>query len=317
MQQGTNLTVTEPRDIVREMAERYGMEAGVFEHTVVAICWPKKEDRPTVSEFLAFLSVCREYKLNPLTKEIYGFRSKSGAIVPIVSVDGWVNLMNSHPAMDGLEFDDHIEGTGIVAITARIWRNDRQRPIVVTEYMEECKRNSDPWKQYPRRMLRHKAMIQCARYAFGFSGFYDPDEAERINGNGDVSPMRVIEDDGPPPPPAPSPPPSPSPTREEGQTEVEIIEAGRREPVEILWEDDAVPIPIGRSSGNDDVSAKLKSQWLSDLHRNKTLADCAAWSTALAKCPGLTQADRAEIEAAFVRHRQQFLNKQDLPVTAA
>ncbi|MGP1667495.1 MAG: hypothetical protein ACTS5I_16635, partial [Rhodanobacter sp.] len=32
----------------------------------------------------------------------------------------------------------------------------------------------------PRRMLRHKAMIQCARLAFGFVGVYDPDEAERI-----------------------------------------------------------------------------------------------------------------------------------------
>jgi recombination protein RecT len=29
-------------------------------------------------------------------------------------------------------------------------------------------------------MLRHKAMIQCARLAFGFGGIYDSDEAERI-----------------------------------------------------------------------------------------------------------------------------------------
>jgi hypothetical protein len=29
-------------------------------------------------------------------------------------------------------------------------------------------------------MLRHKAMIQCARMAFGFGGIFDQDEAERI-----------------------------------------------------------------------------------------------------------------------------------------
>jgi hypothetical protein len=29
-------------------------------------------------------------------------------------------------------------------------------------------------------MLRHKAMIQCARIAFGYAGIYDQDEAERI-----------------------------------------------------------------------------------------------------------------------------------------
>ena len=45
----------------------------------------------------------------------------------------------------------------------------------------ECKkRDVAPWKSHPRRMLRHKAMIQCARLAFGFAGIYDQDEAERI-----------------------------------------------------------------------------------------------------------------------------------------
>jgi len=46
--------------------------------------------------------------------------------------------------------------------------------------MAECKRNTQPWQSHPRRMLRHKAMIQCARLAFGFAGIYDQDEAERI-----------------------------------------------------------------------------------------------------------------------------------------
>jgi hypothetical protein len=62
-----------------------------------------------------------------------------------------------------------------------IHRKDRGHPIRVTEYMSECKRpNVGPWQSHPRRMLRHKAMIQCARLAFGYSGIYDQDEAERI-----------------------------------------------------------------------------------------------------------------------------------------
>ena len=64
--------------------------------------------------------------------------------------------------------------------TCRIYRKDRSHPIVVTEYMDECRRNTQPWKSHPRRMLRHKAMIQAARLAFGFTGIYDEDEAERI-----------------------------------------------------------------------------------------------------------------------------------------
>lgn len=47
--------------------------------------------------------------------------------------------------------------------------------------MSECKRdNTLPWKTHPKRMMRHKAMIQCARLAFGLAGIYDQDEAERI-----------------------------------------------------------------------------------------------------------------------------------------
>jgi hypothetical protein len=29
-------------------------------------------------------------------------------------------------------------------------------------------------------MLRHKAFVQAARYAFGFAGIVDPDEADRV-----------------------------------------------------------------------------------------------------------------------------------------
>ena len=47
--------------------------------------------------------------------------------------------------------------------------------------MSECKKNGGgPWQSHPKRMLRHKALIQCARLAFGYGGIYDQDEAERI-----------------------------------------------------------------------------------------------------------------------------------------
>ena len=46
-------------------------------------------------------------------------------------------------------------------------------------FMKECMRNTQPWKQWPARMLRHKAMIQAARIAFSFSGIEDQDEFDR------------------------------------------------------------------------------------------------------------------------------------------
>ena len=58
-----------------------------------------------------------------------------------------------------------------------MWRKDRNHPIVVTEYFNECYRNTDPWNLMPRRMLRHKAFKEAARLAFGFAGIVDEDEA--------------------------------------------------------------------------------------------------------------------------------------------
>jgi hypothetical protein len=43
-------------------------------------------------------------------------------------------------------------------------------------------------------MLRHKAMIQAARIAFGFAGIYDEDEAQRIASVTDAHAAAPAED---------------------------------------------------------------------------------------------------------------------------
>jgi phage recombination protein Bet len=131
----------------------------------------------TNEELLALVVVSNEYGLNPLLKEIYAFPAKGGGIVPVVSIDGWIRMTNNHPMMDGVEFEDQRDASGkLESITCKIHRKDRAHPTVVTEYLSECKRNTDPWKM-ENRMLRHKALMQCARVAFGFSGITDDDEA--------------------------------------------------------------------------------------------------------------------------------------------
>ena len=130
------------------------------------------------AQLSALLIVANQYGLNPWTKEIHAFPDKRGGIVPVVGVDGWSRIINEHPAFDGMDFEVSKEEA-----TCTIHRKDRSHPIRLTEYMDECRRKTDPWDGMPRRMLRHKAMIQCARLAFGFAGIYDPDEAERIAEN--------------------------------------------------------------------------------------------------------------------------------------
>lgn len=136
----------------------------------------------TDDELMALVVVSNEYGLNPLTKEIYAFPAKGGGIVPVVSIDGWIRMMNDHPQFDGIDYEfQHSEDGKLIACTSIIYRKDRAKPVRVTEYMVECRRNTEPWKM-EHRMLRHKATIQGARVAFGFSGITDEDEAQATPG---------------------------------------------------------------------------------------------------------------------------------------
>ena len=162
--------------VVAKMAERFEMQPQEFERTVRSTVCPQNI---TNEQFVAFLMVAKEYNLNPITKQIYAFPRK-GAIVPIVSIDGWLRIINESTNFDGMEFVDNVVDGKLFSITCRMYRKDRNRPTEVTEYMGECVRSTDTWKQWPARMLRHKATIQAARYAFGLSGIYDEDEAQRM-----------------------------------------------------------------------------------------------------------------------------------------
>lgn len=179
------LAAVPARGVIADMAARFGMDKDAFERTLRATVVPENTSK---EQFAAFLLVAKEYNLNPVIKQIYAFPCKSGGIQPIVSIDGWIHMATNHPEFDGMEFDDRMEDGKLTAITCRMYRKDRSRPVEVTEYMSECKRETDTWKRWPARMLRHRATIQCARYAFGFSGIVDPEEFDRMK---DVTPQVV------------------------------------------------------------------------------------------------------------------------------
>jgi phage recombination protein Bet len=134
-------------------------------------------------ELLALVAVSNRYGLDPLTKQIYAFPSRGG-ITPVVSVDGWLHILNTQPQFDGVEFiyTDDADGNPY-SVTAVIHRKDRSHATKVTEYFSECYRATDPWKQFPRRMLRHKVVKEAVRVAFGISGVTDEDEARDIARN--------------------------------------------------------------------------------------------------------------------------------------
>lgn len=170
--------------LVRQFAATYGVEDSKLLSTLKETAFRQsKKDGAVVevsdAQMMALLVVANEYKLNPFTREIYAFPDKGG-IVPIVSLDGWIRIINERPELRSIEFAYSDEGTEDHWCECTITRADRSAPIAVREFYKECYRDTGPWNSHPRRMLRHKALIQCARVAFGFAGVYDPDEAERI-----------------------------------------------------------------------------------------------------------------------------------------
>jgi phage recombination protein Bet len=171
--------------LLEVMAAKYHMDPQTFANTVRKTAMPSNA---TNEEFAAFCMVAREYNLNPILKEIHAFPKKGGGIQPVVSIDGWVSLINQHPQCNGYDFEWTTDNKGDpISCKCTMHRKDRTHPVVVEEFLAECYRNTEPWKM-KHRMLRHRALIQAARYAFGFSGIMDQDEAETLAQMRDITP---------------------------------------------------------------------------------------------------------------------------------
>lgn len=186
---GANAPAVRKPKLIERLAELYGVEPGKLAHTLKNTCFKGSKDgqtglirEATDDELMALLIVAEQYGLNPFTKEIYAYYDfKRGGIVPVVSIDGWLRIVNEHPQFDGMEFEYTYGETGqIVEVVCTMYRKDRSKPIIVGELYAECVRSTEPWKGMPRRMLRHKAVKECGRYAFGFANLHDEEEAMSI-----------------------------------------------------------------------------------------------------------------------------------------
>ena len=182
--------------LIERVADRFGVDANKMLSTLKATAF-RAENEVTNEQMMALLVVADQYELNPWTKEIYAFPDKKNGIIPVVGIDGWSRIINSNPAFDGMEFNEAEEIVSSAEhkdcpawIECVIYRKDRKHPIKVKERLAECYRPAfkgkygpvvGPWQTHTSRFLRHKAMVQCARVAFGFVGIFDQDEAERIH----------------------------------------------------------------------------------------------------------------------------------------
>jgi phage recombination protein Bet len=201
------MSETETPSALSVMADRMNLEPAKLHQTLKSTCFKGANDE----EMMTLVVVANEHKLNPLQKEIYAFPAKGGGIVPVISIDGWIKIMNQHPSMNGVSFSFQVDDEKKpFSCACTIWVKGRENPVVITEFYEECKRNTEPWRQYPFRMLRHKALSQGVRVAFGFAGYADDsidaevaeDEAPDLKPIfGEIEPGQKLElfgDDSPP-----------------------------------------------------------------------------------------------------------------------
>ena len=140
----------------------------------------------TQTDLERLLIAAERHGLDPLSREVFmaqpSFEPTSPLVV-VVGVDGWSRILNAHAQFDGVAFAESGElNEGVPTwIECTIYRRDRRVPLSVREYLCEARGVHQSWITHPRRMLRHRALVQCARLAFGLSGVLDADEAQRVH----------------------------------------------------------------------------------------------------------------------------------------
>ena len=172
--------------LIARLAGKFGVEPNRLLKCLTTQVFKQADGRqPTNEELMVLLLVCENFALNPFNREIYAFRGKGGDIVPVVSLDGWAKIVRSQKDFNGVSFrfsETTVKVPGcaqelpeFVECAMRLKGVDE--PIVIQEFMIECFNEKSPvWRKWPRRMLRTRAFIQCARLAFSLTGIYDEGE---------------------------------------------------------------------------------------------------------------------------------------------
>lgn len=140
----------------------------------------------TDQEVVMFLNLCRFQRLNPFLNEAYlvKFKSKNGPDKPaqiIVSKEAFMKRAESHPQYNGLEAgiivnrdNTLVEIEGAVKLPqdklvggwAKVYRKDRDKPVVIKISEAEFNKKQSTWNAMPLNMMRKTAVVNALREAF-------------------------------------------------------------------------------------------------------------------------------------------------------
>ena len=176
------------KELLEQCAQRLHIPAELLQEQ---LCQLPKYQHPHLNELLY---VANRYELDPLTGEVILIIDQ-GHTRPYITMDGWMRLMNQLPHFCGVQFRDSSELIDDLPsyVECTIYRDDRVVPICIREYYQEIKQESETWLELPHRMMRHRALKQALRLAFGISTLEQPSPyvASHPPVNADITPKPI------------------------------------------------------------------------------------------------------------------------------
>lgn len=166
--------------VVGKLANQLSIDKETLISTVKNTVFKKATD----AQLMVFFSVCDQLNFNPMLKLVWAYPDKEGGVQTLISYSGWIQLANNHPQFDGEEttfvLDEQTQKP--ISATCVIWRKDRSHPTIVTVYLKEWYKGSNPnWVDRPIHMLGIRAYVQAVRKAFGYHQYeYDPEAEDAI-----------------------------------------------------------------------------------------------------------------------------------------
>lgn len=169
----------------------------------------------TIAECRIFLETCKQYHLNPFTKEAYliHYDNKNGdtASTIVLGKTCYMKMAEAHPQYDGFEagvivMDEaageliHREGSivyqgeTLVGGWAKTYRKDRSRPFYEEVNFSEYDTKKSLWVTKPATMIRKVALVHTLREAFPatFGGLIDESEVP-VDAEADFSELSAEE----------------------------------------------------------------------------------------------------------------------------
>lgn len=213
-------------------------------------------DSVSDAELIQFISLCRANQLNPFIGDSYMVKYGSEPAQMIISKAAFMKRAESAPQFAGYqagvillrdkqlveqEGSFFLPGDTLVGGWAKVYRKDREHPVVARVRLVEYDKRKSTWAQMPGTMIRKVAIAQAFREAFPFAvqGMYTPEEMPDEQGQEAPVPANNIkpvftEQDAPAqaqestqaPEPEPQPAPAQEPAPQQAQEE------------KLPWEDD-------------------------------------------------------------------------------